>query len=98
LQANGVSEALRDRLGGEATLRLLELIETRQQTWSDRVLTIAVERFERRLSEDIGRFRVEVVREIHDIRWNVLSWMFVFWVGQFFAVGGLLAYLLRVSR
>ena len=89
---HGVPEALRERLGREATLGLLELIETKQIVWSDRVLSIAVERFERRLAEEIATFRVAIVREIQEVRVDVIRWMFVFWVGQFFAFAGLLAF------
>jgi len=87
-----VPEALRERLGREATLGLLELIETKQMVWSDRVLSITVERFERRLAEEIATFRVAIVREIHEVRVDVIRWMFAFWVGQFFAFAGLLAF------
>ena len=89
---HGVPEALRERLGREATLSLVELIETKQMVWSDRMLSISVERFERRLAEEIATFRVAVVREIHEVRVDVIRWMFVFWVGQFFAFAGLLAF------
>ena len=98
MDVNGVTVALRDTLGREATLGLLELIETKQMAWSDRVLTLSVERFERRLAEELAGFRVAVVREIHEGRFEVLKWMFAFWVGQFFAFAGLLAFFMsRVS-
>jgi len=92
VENHGVPEALRERLGREATLGLLELIETKQMVWSDRVLSITVERFERRLAEEIATFRVAIVREIHEVRVDVIRWMFAFWVGQFFAFAGLLAF------
>ena len=92
MENHGVPEALRERLGREATLGLLELIETKQMVWSDRVLTITVERFERRLAEEIATFRVAIVREIHEVRVDVIRWTFAFWVGQFFASAGLLAF------
>jgi len=97
MESNGVSAALRDRLGREATLGLLELIETKQMAWSDRVLSITLERFERRLAEEIGGLRVAVVREIHEGRSELLKWVFAFWVGQFFAFAGLLAFMFRVT-
>ena len=34
-----------------------------------------------------------LIREIHDGRGELLKWMFAFWVGQFFAFGGLLAFM-----
>jgi len=93
MDRNGLSAALLDRLGREATAALLDVIETKHIAWSDRVLSITVERFERRLSEEIGRFRVDIIREIHEVRWDVIRWMFAFWIGQFFAVAGLLAFM-----
>jgi|SRR5262249_7035506 len=92
MENHGVPEALRERLGREATLGLLELIETKQMAWSDRVLTITVERFERRLAEEIASFRVAIVREIQEVRVDVIRWMFAFWIGQFFAFAGLLTF------
>jgi hypothetical protein len=97
MDTNGLSAALLDRLGREGTVALLDVIETKHMAWSDRVLSITVERFERRLSEEIGRLRVDMIREIHDIRWDVLRWMFAFWIGQFFAVAGLLAFMFRFT-
>jgi hypothetical protein len=92
MENHGVPEALRERLGREATLGLLEVIETKQMVWSDRVLSITAERFERRLAEEIASFRVAIVREIQEVRVDVIRWMFAFWVGQFFAFAGLLAF------
>jgi hypothetical protein len=97
MDTNGLSAALLDRLGREATAALLDVIETKHMAWSDRVLSITVERFERRLSEEIGRFRVDMIREIHEVRWDVIRWMFAFWIGQFFAVAGLLAFMFRFT-
>ena len=48
---HGVPEALRERLGREATLGLLELVETKHMAWSDRVLSITTERFELRIDD-----------------------------------------------
>jgi hypothetical protein len=94
---NGVPEALRERLGREATLGLLELIDTKNMTWSDRVLTLSIERFERRLAEELATLRVALVREIHHDRFEVVKWMFAFWVGQFFAFAGLLFFIFRAA-
>ena len=37
-------------------------------------------------------------REIADQRFELLKWAFLFWVGQFFAVAGLVAVLIRYLR
>jgi hypothetical protein len=92
-----VSAALRDRLGEQGTFGLLELFEAREAASSDRMLSIAAERYERRLTEEIAGLRVALTREIYDLRSEVLKWAFLFWVGQFAAVAGLLAFMFRVT-
>ena len=65
--------------------------------WKKDVLETAADRFERRLSEELGATRIEVVREFASVRSDIaglrvdmtrmqsslLRWMFVFWIGQF---------------
>jgi hypothetical protein len=97
MRANSASSALRDRLGHEGTLGLLDLIETEHAAWSERVLSVAAERYERRLAEEIAGLRVALVREIHESRVDVLKWAFLFWVSQFAAFAGLLAFMFRVT-
>jgi len=97
MRANGMSPALRDRLGHEATIGLLECIDSEHMAWSDRVLSIAVERFERRLAEELAELRVTLVREIHDGRVETFKWAFLFWIGQVAAIAALLAFMFRVT-
>ena len=59
--------------------------------WSDRVLTLAEERFERRLMQDVSSVRVDLAQ----LESRLLKWSFVFWVGQVAAMAGLLAWMLR---
>lgn len=96
MRAN-VLPALRDRLGHEATLGLLELFESERAAWSEHVLSVAVERFERRLAEEISGLRLAVVREIHDSRVEIIKWSFLFWISQLGAFAGLMALMLRVT-
>ena len=97
MRANSVSPALRDRLGHEATIGLLEFVESEGMVWSDRMLSIGVERFERRLAEELAELRVTLVREIHDGRVETFKWTFLFWIGQVAAIAGLLAFMFRVT-
>ena len=97
MESSRVPAALQQCRGREATLGLLDLIDTSQMAWSERVLNIAVERFERRLSEDVGRLRVDLIKEIHDGRSETIRWLLAFWLGQFFAFAGLLAFMLRFT-
>ena len=94
------------RLGDEATLGLLELLDREQAKWSDQVLNFAAERFERRLTQEVSALRVELIRELHeglsgvgqelaDVRVDLFKWSFVFWVGQVAAMVGVLAFMLR---
>lgn len=74
--------------------------------WAEHVLSIAAERFERRLAEEIAGLRVDLMREMHtgfasirqemaDQRVELLKWSLLFWVGQFAAVTAVLSFLLR---
>jgi hypothetical protein len=97
MRANGVAAALRESLGHEATLGLLDLFETEEEIWSTRMLSVIAERYERRLSEEIGGLRVALVREIHDARVETFKWAFFFSVGQVAAMAGLLTIIFRVT-
>ena len=59
---------------------------------------IAKESFERRLAEEIAKFRLEVVERIADLRFDVLKWSFVFWIGQMAMMAAILSLLLRGAR
>jgi hypothetical protein len=74
--------------------------------WSEHVLSIAAERFERRLAQEIAGLRVELMREMHagfasirqemaNQRVELLKWPLVFWVGQFAAFTAVLSFMLR---
>ena len=76
---------------------LIELLDAEKAAWRDDVLSLAAERFERRLTEEVAGLRVALVREIYDLKADMLKWTFLFWVGQFAAFAALLGYMLRVS-
>ena len=85
--------AVRERLGDAATFGLIELLDTRETAMTERLLTI--ERFERRLAEEVGGLRVSLLREMHEIRSDTLKWAFLFWIGQVAVMAGLFAFMLR---
>src|SRR5580765_523604 len=68
MSSNRVPSELRERLGDEATLGLLELLESERAQWSERVLSVAADRFERRLSEEISGMRVELHAGLGSVR------------------------------
>ena len=74
--------------------------------WTEHVLSIAGERFERRLAQEIGGLEMRLRKEMHegfaelrkemsDMRAELLKWSLMFWVGQFTANAALVIYLVR---
>ena len=88
---------------------LLDFAEATGQDWSDQVVTAAIDRFERRLTEEASILRVEIARldvrleqglsgirqEVAINRVELLKWSFLFWVGQIAAMTALLAFTLK---
>ena len=97
MRTNSISPALRDRLGHEAPLGLLEFVESTAAEERDRVLNVAIDRFERRLAEELGELRVALVREIHETRSEATRWAFVFWATQVTAFGAFLFFVYRTA-
>lgn len=101
-----VPTALRTRLGDDATFGLIELLDSDRKEWSEHVLSVASDRFGKRLTEEISALRDEIRVSLHDgltsvrqeiatTRVEMLKWSFVFWIGQVAAMAGLLAFMLR---
>jgi hypothetical protein len=89
MRANSVAPALRERLGHDATMGLLELVESNHVEREERMLSVATERFERRLAQELAELRVTLVREIHETKSETIKWAFLFWVTQASAFVGL---------
>jgi len=79
------------RLGHDGARELTEVLDAEQQTWSERVLTIAAERFERRLIDEVAKLRVESAKD----RNEVIKMMFLFWLGQIATMTAIMSFLLR---
>jgi hypothetical protein len=101
-----IPAALRGRLEDDATFGLVELLDSERKEWSEHVLTVASDRFERRLAQELGAFKADVSKALNDglagirqdtatARLEMLKWSFVFWIGQVAAVAGLLAFMRR---
>ena len=113
-----VPSALRERLGLEATGGLVQFMDDAHEEWTEQVVTVCLDRFDRRLVQEVAGVRtliadttaklreehsqtqLAVMRELGVIRQDIahnrvefLKWSFLFWVGQFFAVGGVLTVL-----
>ena len=81
-------------------------LEAVKREWTDDVLTLATERFERRLAEEVGRCRSDLLKELHEglagvraemaaMRVEWLRWSFLFWLGHLAATATMLTYMLR---
>jgi hypothetical protein len=116
MEFDAVPTPLRDCLGHEATAGLIALIADARKDWTAEVMGSVGDRFERRLTEETSKLRLEMTQgfaglrqemaagfaavhqEMADQRFELLKWAFLFWVGQFFAVAGLIAVLVRFLR
>ena len=83
--------ALGMRLGQDAVRELDEMLDSDQRMWSESVLTLTTERFERRLIDEVAKLRVDLAKD----RFEVLKWMFLFWIGQLAAMSAVMSFLLR---
>jgi hypothetical protein len=108
MSSGRIPASLRTKLGDDATFGLVELLSAEEKDWSDRMLTSATERFERRLTQEISLLRQDfhqslneglagIRTELATVRVEMLRWSFVFWIGQVAAVAALLALMLRAS-
>jgi hypothetical protein len=84
--------------GAEALVGILDKIEERTQKVT---LEIAEERFERRVSQvesrleaKIETLRAELTGKIAQTEARLIRWMFLFWIGQFASIVGVLTAIL----
>ena len=90
----GLSEVLRERLGARPAHDLEEYTSHLGNRWREDVLQTASERFDNRLTVEMGALRLEMQKGFSELRVEVLRWSFLFWIGQVAAVAGLLAFML----
>ena len=111
-----VPKALEEKLGEEAVLGLIEVLNDVEEKARENVVLIAEEKYERRLTEEIAGINKRITDEIaglkaedlariekritderakldkslSEVKADIIKWMFIFWVGQFFAIAALL--------
>jgi len=157
MESNTVPTALQERLGSEATHDLVRLFDTARFEWTADVVSLSLERFDRRLVEELARLRIDMAQEGAGLReklaqqgadlrerlaqqgadlreklaqqgaslrgeiaavrtdlksdmqegfasirqematnrFELLKWSFLFWIGQVFAIVGLVGAMLR---
>jgi ABC-type multidrug transport system fused ATPase/permease subunit len=93
---------LRQRLGDDGMFDLRGMLDDTSREWKEDVLQTAGDRYERRLSEELGKFRVakefaavraEITNEFAAIRVemvtarvSMLRWMFALWASAILAI------------
>ncbi len=68
MQPLRVPTALRDKLGPDATLALIEMLHDNARQSVDDAIDRAAERFERRLAEELAKMRVEFAQGLAGLR------------------------------
>lgn len=69
-----VPPPVREKLGNTGSDGLLMMFANAHR--------LATESFERRLAEELSKFRLEMVERMADLRFDLLKWSFLFWIGQ----------------
>jgi len=102
VQSLAVPTVLRDRLGDPASAALGEMMYDAMQKAVGVAVERATDRFERRLAEELAKFRVQMAGEmaamrvefhsdLTGLRAELLKWSFLFWTGQVVAIAALMA-------
>ena len=82
---------LKDKFGEAVAQALVDLINQMAAQAKDQTVEVVEDRFERRLTEEIGRLRVDMEK----IRADLIKWMFIFWVGQVAITIGIIQFALK---
>lgn len=96
-----VPGSVREKLGSSGSDGLVMMFAEAHRIGTeqlDRRMAEASASFERRLNDEISRFRVEMVERMADLRFDILKWNFLFWIGQLAAMTAILSLMLRGVR
>jgi len=84
-----IPKVIRDKLGEDGAEALIEVFNLIEKNIREDSMIILEEKFEKRLTEEISRLRVEFKEDIAKLRAEIVEtkaflvkWMFVFWVSQ----------------
>ena len=73
VQVEVVPVALRNRLGPEATVGFVECVGQAEREWKGEVVTLAIERFEHRLAQEISAVRLTIAEGNAALRAEMLA-------------------------
>ncbi len=74
-----IPKILREKLTEEGAEAFVDIINKADERQKEDVIRFVEEKFEKRLAEEIGKVRSEIIK-----------WMFIFIFGQFWAIVGVL--------
>jgi hypothetical protein len=83
-----VPPPVRDKLGEAGSEGLVTIFADAHR--------LAVDSFERRLGDEIAKFRLDVAQQLADMRFELLKWIFLFWIGQVGAIAAVMIALVRM--
>ena len=81
-----VPAPVRERLGNPGSEGLMTMFADAHR--------LAIESFERRLSEETSKLRLDMA----DLKFDLLKWSFLFWIGQVAVIISVLSWMLRDLR
>jgi len=81
-----IPKVIREKLGDDGSEAIIELFNEIEEGIKRDSIAIVEEKFERRLSEELGKVRVEIA----ETKTFLFRWMFIFWVGQIGVLTGIL--------
>lgn len=85
-----IPKILREKLtdeGANALVEILDKVEDRSQAHTAETVEL---KFEKRLTEEISRLE----KKIESTKTDIIKWMFIFWIGQFASIVGILTAIL----
>jgi len=85
-----IPEVLREKLGADGAEALAQLLNQSALGMQDATLSLAEERFERRLADELGKLELRLTERMASLETRLLRWAFAFWVGQFAVLLGIL--------
>jgi len=81
-----IPKDIREKLGDDGADALVEILNKVEESVKKDNISFVEEKFERGLSEEIGKVKVEIA----ETKVSIVKWMFIFWVGQIGVLTGIL--------
>ena len=80
---------LSNKLGNDTTEVLFQYIDNKtERSVEATIKTLATK-------DDLAKVKYDLSKEISEVKASTIKWMFIFWVGQIGAIGGLVMLLLN---